>query len=493
MTHLLPGAGIDELRGRAVLVAGLGASGRSAVEALTELGAQVTAVDSRDMQDVLPPATELPSGVRVLTDSDPTALAERAWEFSPSLVVASPGWSPAAPLLTYATASNVPIWSEVELAWQVCPAHVRWLTLTGTNGKTTTVGMLAAMLTAHGWNAPAVGNVGTPIAATVLGARAGDGPGIDALAVELSSFQLHYTHSVSAVASACLNVDADHLDWHGSMDAYVAAKERVHHSTKVACIYNVADPRTREMVAEADVIEGARAVGFTHGSPSVGELGMVEDVLADRAFVANRQTHAAELGSLTDLEHLGSDGDVPPHIVANALAAAALARAAGVDSADVASGLRAYSPGEHRMQTIATLDGVRYIDDSKATNAHAAAAALSAMEAGRTIWIAGGLAKGARLDDLVAAHRDKVRAVVVIGVDQRPVLEALERHAPGLPRHVVPGGDTEVMRTAVDAARAFAQPGDVVLLAPACASMDQFRSYAARGEAFADAVRELES
>ncbi|SED87841.1 UDP-N-acetylmuramoyl-L-alanine--D-glutamate ligase [Ruania alba] len=487
------GTGIDELRGRNVLVAGLGASGRSAVEVLTELGARVTAVDGRDLQDVLPPGADLPAGVRVITEPDPTTLAERTWEDAPSLVVASPGWRPTTPVLAAAAAHGVPVWSEVELAWQICPATVRWLTLTGTNGKTTTVSMLAEMLTAHGWRAPAVGNVGTPIATTVLGARGGDGPGLDALAVELSSFQLHHTHSVSAIASACLNVDADHLDWHGSMDDYVDAKARVHHRTQLACVYNVADPRTRTMVAEADVAEGARAVGFTLGSPGVGEVGVVEDVLADRAFVANRQTHAAELGSLADLAHLGSGAEVPPHIVANALAAGALARAAGVEPAAVAAGLRAYTPGEHRMQTVATIDGVRYVDDSKATNAHAAAAALSAMEPGRTVWIAGGLAKGARLDDLVAMHREKLRAAVVIGVDQRPVLDALERHAPGLPREVVPAGDTEVMRTAVDAAHALARPGDVVLLAPACASMDQFRSYAARGDAFAAAVRDRES
>ncbi|WP_159621868.1 Mur ligase family protein [Ruania rhizosphaerae] len=495
---------IDSLRGREVLVAGLGISGRACVEALVEVGARVCAVDSRPGQ-----AEGLPPGVRVVTGEEPTALAEQAWERPPSLVVASPGWRPASPVLQLAAERGVPVWSEVELAWQVCSPQVRWLTLTGTNGKTTTVGMLEQMLTAHGWRAPAVGNVGRPIVTTVLQARAG-GERLDALAVELSSFQLHYTHSVSPVASACLNVDADHLDWHGSLDAYAAAKARVFERTQAACVYNVADPRTRRMVEEADVIDGARAVGFTLGMPGPGQVGVVEDVLADRAFPPNRHTHAAELGTLADLRHLGggaasatsipgdpsipddADGlSIPPHVVANALAAAALARAAGVEPGDIAAGLRAYRPGAHRMQVVADVDGVRFIDDSKATNAHAASAALAAMEPGSTVWIAGGLAKGARFDDLVERHAGKLRAVVVIGVDPEPIVSALQRHAPDIPRLVVPAGDTEVMRQAVAAARAQARPGDAVLLAPACASMDQFESYAARGEAFTASVHSL--
>ncbi|UFU04230.1 UDP-N-acetylmuramoyl-L-alanine--D-glutamate ligase [Ruania suaedae] len=482
---------IDALRGRDVLVAGLGVSGRAAVEALVEVGARVTAVDADPAR-----ADGVPPGVRVLTGS-PAMVTEGMAAHPPELVVASPGWRPSSPVLRAASEHRVPVWSEVELAWQMCAPDVRWLTITGTNGKTTTVGMLEQMLLARGWRAQAVGNVGTPITTTVLAARAGGDP-IDALAVELSSFQLHYTHSLSPVASVCLNIDADHLDWHGSMDAYAGAKARVYSRTRRACVYNAADPRTRQMVEEADVIEGARAVGFTLGMPAIGQVGMVEDLLADRAFAPDRQTHAAELATLEDLRHLGgaaspgSTLEVAPHIVANALAAAALARAAGVEPEAIGAGLRAYRPGAHRMSEVAEVGGVRYVDDSKATNAHAAAAALAAMEPGRTIWIAGGLAKGAELGGLVAAHADRLRAVVVIGRDPEPVAGALRRHAPDIPRLVVPAGETDVMETAVEAARGLAHPGDVVLLAPACASMDQFDSYAARGDAFAAAVRSLE-
>src|SRR5699024_309496 len=294
----------------------------------------------------------------------------------PDLIVASPGWNPRTPLLARAQAEVI---SEVELAWRIAPPQVPWLTLTGTNGKTTTVGMLAAILQAHGWHAPAVGNVGTPIAEEVWRARS-SGQELDALAVELSSFQLHYTSTVAPMASACLNVHADHLDWHGGLDAYVADKAKVYQRTTTACIYNTADDRTRQMVTEADVQEGARAIGFSLGTPGPGGVGLVEDVLAgrafgpnrsppraelcslaDRAFVPNRATHAAELGTLADLEHL-SGGEVPPHLIANALAAAALARAAGAEPAAVSAGLRAYGPGPHRMQLAGEHQGVRYID-----------------------------------------------------------------------------------------------------------------------------------
>lgn len=474
---------LQQFRGRRVLVAGLGASGRSAAEVALELGARVVAADS---DPAVLERSEVPPGVEVVAEADPQRLADRALATDPDLIVASPGWNPRSALLAQA---RVEIISEVELAWRIAPAGVPWLTLTGTNGKTTTVGMLAAILGAHGWHAPAVGNVGTPIARAVWQARSSARP-LDALAVELSSFQLHYTSTLSPLASACLNVEADHLDWHGSMAAYVAAKAKVYQRTQRACVYNTADERTRQMVAEADVQEGARAVGFGLGTPGLGEVGLVEDVLADRAFVPERRTHAAELGTTADLAHL-SEGEVPPHLIADALAAAALARAAGVEPADVSAGLRSYAAGPHRMQTVGEHHGVRYIDDSKATNAHAAAAALAAMPPHSTVWIAGGLAKGARFDELVADHVDTLRAAVVIGTDPEPICSALSRHAPHIPVSVVPAGDTEVMTTAVRRATEYARPGEVVLLAPACASMDQFDSYGARGEAFAAAVEQV--
>lgn len=470
-----------DLDGARVVVAGLGVSGRAALEVLAARGARVVPVDDASDEAV---------GSAEYLAADGLARVD--------LVVASPGLAPHHPLLAAAAARGRPVWSEVELAWRVRVAGptgepAPWLALTGTNGKTTTVGMLESVLGAAGRTTAAVGNVGTPI---VLAAT---DPTLEVLAVELSSFQLHFTHSMSAQAAAVLNVAPDHLDWHGSLDAYAADKARVYARAQRACVYNVADARTEQMVRDADVVDGAVAVGFTTGTPGVGQVGLVEDVLVDRGFARLRHTHAAELGTLADLAALaGPDGTVPRHVVADALAAAALALAHGVEPAHVRDGLRAYGPGRHRIETVAHVEGVAYVDDSKATNAHAAAASLGSFEPGSVVWVAGGLAKGARFDELVAVRRDRLRGVVLIGADREPLRDALARHAPDVPVVEIDPGETgDVMTSAVAAARvlaldAGARPGPVtVLLAPACASMDQFASYAARGDAFVAAVGRL--
>ncbi|MFB7799538.1 UDP-N-acetylmuramoyl-L-alanine--D-glutamate ligase [Isoptericola sp. NPDC056134] len=477
--------------GARVVVAGLGVTGRAVVAALSGGAAgrvaSVVTVDGRaDDADV--------------RDADDPAVAGRVVAGA-DLVVASPGWAPSTPLLAAARAAGVPVWSEIELAWRLrvertgadgARGPAPWLAVTGTNGKTTTVEMLASILTAAGLRAAAVGNVGTPVV------EAAQDPSLDVLAVELSSFQLHHTLTTSFEAAAVLNVAADHLDWHGSLEAYAADKGRVYARAQVACVYNAADPRTEQLVRDADVTEGALAVGFTLGAPGPGQLGVVEDVLVDRAFhtepgARDRQRTAAELGTLADLAHLAPGGGTPPpHVVANALAAAALARAHGVPAAAVRDGLRAFRPGAHRISEVRVLDGVAWVDDSKATNAHAAAASLASYAPGTVVWVAGGLAKGASFDALVADRADRLRAAVLIGVDPEPIRGALARHAPEIPVVVVDPGDTgSVMRRAVAAARDLARAGDTVLLAPAGASMDQFASYAQRGEAFATAVAEL--
>ena len=488
------GAGWDGLR---VVVAGLGVSGFAAAVALAERGARVVAVDARDgagEQDRADLLRVLGADVRLGPDA--TAALPQVDGAAPELVVTSPGWRPSSPVLAAAADAGVPVWGEVELAWRMRPEGAApWLTLTGTNGKTTTVRMLTSILRAAGLRATAAGNVGTSLLEAVL-----DPQGHDVLAVELSSFQLHWSSSLGPRASACLNVAPDHVDWHGSMQAYAAAKGRVFENTEVACVYNVADPVTERLVREADVVEGCRAVGFTLGVPDVSMLGVVDDVLADRAFVDERATSAGELATLADLAAGGAP--VAPHTVANALAAAALARAHGVPASAVRDGLRDFTPDPHRIAQVAVSDGVTWVDDSKATNPHAAAASLAAFDS--VVWVAGGLAKGADFGDLVATHARRLRAAVLIGTERGPLREALSRHAPDVRVVEVDGGDTAgmahprpadasraVMDDAVRAASGLAHPGDTVLLAPACASMDQFRDYGARGEAFADAVRGL--
>ncbi len=471
--------------GLRVLVTGLGVSGFAAADALLERGAGVTVVDATEpapgsvmsqrarILDVL--GARLHHGPDAVTTLPDTAV---------DLVVTSPGWRPDQPLLAAAAAAGIPVWGEVELAWRLRARSgaAPWLTVTGTNGKTTTVQMLASILRAAGLRACSAGNVGTPVLEAVM-----DPTPYDVIAVELSSFQLHWSHSLAPRASACLNVAPDHVDWHGSLEEYAAAKGKVYANTEVACVYNVQDERTRRLVEEADVQEGCRAIGFTLGIPGPSELGVVDDVLADRAFVEQRRTSAAELATLDDLR-----GDAPspaPHLVANALAAAALARAHGVPPGAVRAGLRAFVPEPHRIAEVAALDGIRWVDDSKATNPHAARASLAAYE--HVVWVAGGLLKGAEVDDLVAGAADRLRGVVLIGRDRAAIAQALARHAPDVPVVDVERTDTGAMDLVVSEARALARGGDVVLLAPAAASMDMFSDYGARGDAFAAAVSRL--
>jgi len=458
-----------------VTVAGIGVSGFAAADALLGLGASVTVLDERDgdaeteraqVLEILGAAVRLGAG------------ATGALPAGTGLVVTSPGWRPTAPLLVAAARARVPVWGEVELAWRLRDPHrpAPWLALTGTNGKTTTVRMLAEMLRASGLRVAAAGNVGDTVVEAVLHPEP-----YDVLALELSSYQLHWTRSMTARSAAVLNVAPDHLDWHGSPAAYAADKGRIYAGVEAACVYNVDDPETERLVREAEVTEGARAIGFTLGIPAVGMVGVVDDVLVDRAFVAERQTSAAELAGVDDVR------PAAPHNVANALAAAALARSIGVPAIAVRDGLRAFRPDAHRIAVVATVDDITYVDDSKATNAHAAQASLRGYD--DVVWVAGGLAKGAEFDGLVKAVRDRLRGVVLLGADRSVLAEAIARHAPDVPVVEVAGTDNDVMDRVVAEASRLARPGSTVLLAPACASMDMFANYAARGDAFAAAVR----
>jgi UDP-N-acetylmuramoylalanine--D-glutamate ligase len=472
----------DSWEGVRAVVAGFGVSGFAAADNLNHLGASVLALDETtdevkaekaELLEVLGATVRLGEGATATLPDDV------------DLLVTSPGWKPTAPLLAQARARGVPIWGEVELAWRLRdPEHpAPWLAVTGTNGKTTTVQMLDGILRAAGLRSAAVGNVGLPIVEAVM-----DPAPYDVLAVELSSFQLHYTDSMSAESAAVLNVAEDHLDWYAGptgMADYAADKGRIYERVQRACVYNVADPETERLVREADVVEGARAIGFTLGTPGVGMVGVVEDILADRAFIEQRETSAAELCTIADL------ASPAPHFVANALAAAALARAHGISQAAVRDGLRAFRPDGHRIATVAQVDGVTWVDDSKATNPHAAQSSLQGYDP--VVWVAGGLAKGAGFDDLVRTVRGRLRGVVLLGRDRDVIAGALSRHAPDVPVITVEDGETGSgqgpMERAVEAAARLARPGDTVLLAPGCASMDLFANYGARGDAFAAAVR----
>jgi UDP-N-acetylmuramoylalanine--D-glutamate ligase len=447
--------------GSTVLVCGAGIAGASAVRALLHRGAQVLLADRTDSDAV---AAIVASGATYV--GSPVTLPSGT-----DVVVTSPGWRPDHPLLVDAIGSGIEVIGEVEFAWRLRePGAGPWLAVTGTNGKTTTVRMLESILRASGARALAVGNVGV----AVIDAVTSDEP-YDVLAVELSSYQLFWSSTIAPAAGALLNLAPDHLDWHGSMQAYVAAKTRVWDGW--LAIGNADDPNVASLLAAAST---PTRVGFTLGEPLRGELGVRGGVLVDDAFGPD-----LELLPATEVRPAGA------HNVANALAAAALARAHGVTAESVATGLRAFVPDPHRNEVIATMGGVTWVDDSKATNPHAAHASLDAYD--RVVWIAGGQLKGAPVDELVAAVAHRLAGVVVLGTDRAVVIDALRRHAPEVPVIEVSSTDDGAMTEVVRTAAGLARPGDTVLLAPAAASYDMFSGYAARGDAFADAIRDLET
>jgi len=472
--------------GAPVLVAGGGVTGQAVLAALSRIGVAATLCDDD-------PATlrgYAESGVATMTTSTAT---QQISDFA--LIVTSPGFAPTTPLLAAAAAGQVPIWGDVELAWRLdATGHYgpprRWLVVTGTNGKTTTTSMLQAMLTAAGRRSLLCGNIGSPVL-DLLGEPA------DLLAVELSSFQLHWAPSLWPEAGVVLNIAEDHLDWHSTMADYTAAKARVLDG-RVA----VVGLDDRRAAALLDTAAAPVRVGFRLGEPAADELGVRDGQLVDRAFA-------------DDLVLLPADSiPVPgPVGVLDALAAAALARSVGVPAEAIAAAIASFQVGRHRAEVVAVADGIRYVDDSKATNPHAAEASVLAYP--RVVWVAGGLLKGASIDTEVARIASRLVGAVLIGRDRQEVAEALSRHAPDVPVvQVVTGEDSgmnatavvsgtdvtevnhsnenlgiRVMTAAVAAARDLAKPGDTVLLAPAGASFDQFTGYADRGDAFASAVR----
>ncbi|WP_234356213.1 UDP-N-acetylmuramoyl-L-alanine--D-glutamate ligase [Blastococcus sp. Marseille-P5729] len=461
---------------RQVLVAGGGRSGSAVARALAACGDAVRIVDAR------PEAVsgELAAlGVRYAGDL-------KVVPDDVDLVVTSPGWPPTQPLLADALRRGLPVVGEVEIAWELRDRRIPWLAVTGTNGKTTTVGMLTAILRAGGLQAAEVGNVGPPVIDAVVGADLD----YDVFAVELSSFQLHWGPSITPAAGALLNIAADHLDWHGSLAAYAADKTRVWGGGASLAVINADDPHVVQLAAALPA--HARVIRFTLGEPADGELGVRDGILVDRSVLGGG-----------DEQLLPADEIRPPgpHNVANALAAAALARSVGITAGEVAQGLRDYRPGEHRNVTVARIpmggSSIRFVNDSKATNAHAAEASLRSYA--RIVWIAGGLLKGAVAGDfggLIEAVRDRLAAVVLVGRDRAVIGEALRRHAPDVRVIDIESaehrGMAEAVSAATDLARAEsgAHGGEVVvLMAPAAASMDMFTDYAERGRVFTDAAR----
>ena len=469
----------SDWNGLRVVVLGLGVTGFSAADTLAELGAKVLVVAEKADEELLDILDVI--GVAHLTGSEAANLPSAVIEFAPELIISSPGVRPDHPMLDWAKKSNVSVWVDIELAWRLRDKTEKiadWLAVTGTNGKTTTVQMLEAMVVAGGKRALACGNIGTPILDAIR-----DPEGFDALVVELSSFQLHYLGKIEPYSSAVLNLADDHIDWHGSFEAYADTKAKIYENTKVACVYNLNDSATERMVENADVQEGARAIGFTTGLPGRSQVGYVEDILCDRAFLEDRANSALEIATLEDLAMIGV---LTPHLMANAAAASALARSYGIEPESIKKALRDFKLDGHRIELISSRDGISWIDDSKATNPHAAAASLNSFE--NIIWIVGGLLKGVDITDLISRYKSRIKTAIVIGAEREAVLAALAENAPEVPVQEIKQNE-DVMMHVVAAAKALASSGDTVLLAPAAASMDQFKDYADRGNSFAQQVR----
>ncbi|MCE7010482.1 UDP-N-acetylmuramoyl-L-alanine--D-glutamate ligase [Kibdelosporangium philippinense] len=448
-----------EVAERTVLVAGAGITGCSVARVLGAAGARVTVTD--DVADRLTVLADVPGVTLAVGLTEPPENTD--------LVVTSTGWRLDSQLFVAAAARGIETIGEVELAWRMAAELAdppTWLVVTGTNGKTTTVGMLEAILRTAGVDSIACGNIGLPVV-EVLGA------GYRVLAVELSSHQLHWSPSVRPAVGALLNLAEDHLDWHGDMAAYTAAKARA--LTGAIAVGGVDDDAVAGLLAQAPA---GRKVGFTLAEPAPGQLGICDGVLVDRAFGVDEQ-----LAEAAEIRPRGPAG------WADALAAAALARAYGVPAQAVREGLATFRPAAHRAEVVAEVDGVRYIDDSKATNPHAALVSLRAHE--HVVWLAGGQLKGTSVDALVAQTAYRLRGAVLIGADRDMFATALARYAPDTPVRIFDAGNDRDMTAAVRAASTMAQPGDVVLLAPAAASRDMFANYAQRGEMFRDAVLAL--
>ncbi|MCT2057659.1 UDP-N-acetylmuramoyl-L-alanine--D-glutamate ligase [Dietzia cinnamea] len=490
---------VRELGGARVLVLGAGVSGPGAVRILDALGAEPVVADSRP-EAIARLREALPDGVAcegVDLDRAAELLAVGDGRSSVGRVVTSPGWRPDSPLLVAAVESGVPVWGDVELAWRADAAELfgprrTWLAVTGTNGKTTTTSMLEAICLEAGMAARACGNIGLPVTDVLLAE-----PRVEVLAAELSSFQLHWAPSCRPDVGVVLNVAEDHLDWHGSMEAYAAAKAQV--LTGRVAVAGADDEIAARLLADAPA---ATRIGVRIGAPAAGEYGVVDGVLTARVGAGGvgpgdggdggdeYDDDEVALLPAADVRPAGPAG------VLDALAASAVAMSVGARAEHVAAALRSFTVGAHRAEPVATIDGITYIDDSKATNPHAARTSLLA--GGPMVWIAGGLLKGADVEPLVAEVADVLRGVVLIGRDRGRIAGALARHAPTVPVVELASGDDDdaagpdepqqTMDRAVAEAARMATGGDTVLLAPAAASMDMFTDYGHRGRSFVLAV-----
>jgi UDP-N-acetylmuramoylalanine--D-glutamate ligase len=450
---------IESLADSHIVILGGGVTGASLVRFLRTHGATNLYLfdDGESSIEDISPASELPA---------------RA-----DLAIVSPGWKPSHPLVEEIRRRQIELIGEVDFAWRVrseIAPQQKWVAITGTNGKTTTIQMVESIINSSHLAGVACGNVGRSVIDAVSEAHP-----YDVLALELSSFQIEWMREAQFISVSILNIADDHIDWHGSFDNYANAKMRLLEFTQLA----VLGTTDSEVLARSSAWNG-RKIFYSFGTPNLGEIGLVENLIIDRAFIADGAD--AEV-----VAELGDINPAVPHNVLNAMAASGITLSLGISYTAIKAGLSLFAPDRHRLELIAQERGISWVDDSKATNPHAAMAALGSYLS--VIWVAGGLAKGARMDSLIQKMGSRIRAAVLIGQDRELIASALKEFAPEVPIHFVEKQSTpaQLMDDVVLIAQSLARDGDVVLLAPACASMDQFRSYAQRGELFAQSVKKL--
>ncbi|MDD5179931.1 MAG: UDP-N-acetylmuramoyl-L-alanine--D-glutamate ligase [Gallionellaceae bacterium] len=459
-----------ELADKHVLVLGLGETGRSLVRWLSAQGARVRAADSRNFPPALEALRAQFPQVELRCGAFHSELLDGI-----ELIAISPGVPLRDPLVVRAVARGIPVVGDIELFAQQLGPHSstlapRIIAITGANGKTTVTSMVGAMCRAAGLDTEVAGNISPAILDVVL-ERQGRQP--DVWVLELSSFQLETTASLSADAATVLNISEDHLDRYTGMREYIAAKARIFRSNRQEAgvqVLNRDDPDSTGMA-----LPGRMQItfGLTPPPPASADWGIERE--NGKVWLVHGQKRVL---NAEELQVAGL------HNIANALAALALCRAVGLPLEPLLEGLRAFKGLPHRVERVAEMNGVTYYDDSKGTNVGATVAALQGL--GRpTVLIAGGEGKGQNFSPLNTTVSEHARAVVLIGRDASLIATALE--GCGVPLILAPD-----MAAAVQQSAALAQPGDAVLLSPACASFDMFRNYEHRAEVFVAAVRALQ-